>query len=151
MLDTARSVAPWASAADSRVGEQERRQRRHHDGRHHRRQPGDAQHALIARAGRQLAQQLVLERALGVDEREQAAAGVGQRDLARPAHHHRGGQPLLERGDPARQRGLADVQLAGGAGEAAGAHHGGEGGELILRERLHGGRLALPCVQCMSR
>jgi hypothetical protein len=99
-----------------RVGQEVRRHRRHDHVGHHRRQPtrcGSCRGARRAR--RQLGEELVLEGALGQDEAEQAAAGVGQRELARAAHDQRGGQVLLEAGDPPRQRRLGQVQLARGA------------------------------------
>ena len=86
-----------------RVGQQERRQRRHDHVGHHRRHAADPDRAaVLAVARRQLGEQLVFESALGLDEAEQPAAGLGQRELARPAHDQRGRQPLLEAGDPPR-------------------------------------------------
>jgi hypothetical protein len=99
---------------------------------------GDADVAAqLGRRRPQLAQQLVLEGALGVDEAEHPAAGVGEGGAGGAAHQQRDLELVLEVGDPARQRRLAEVELGGGGGEAAGPHHRGEGGELVLGERGH--------------
>jgi hypothetical protein len=76
-----------------------------------------------------------LERVLRLDEGEQRAARLGEARARAAAHEQHRLELLLEAGDPARQRGLAQVEEARRARERARARDRGEGVELVLVER----------------
>jgi hypothetical protein len=60
----------------------------------------------------------------------EAPAGLGEIQAPRGPTQQLHAQPLLERGDPAADGRLGDIQAFGGCREAAGLDHGNEGFEI---------------------
>ena len=69
----------------------------------------------------------------------QAAAGFRRFDAPGGAHEQAGLQLGLQLGDLLADHRLGDAQAIGGLGEGAGVDHGGEIGEAVEVDGVHGG------------
>lgn len=119
---------------------EQRRDRRQHARARDRRERGDSQRARELELGgpmprgRQVVEELGLERALHLAIAEQARARFGGAHARRAPHE----EPLFQLGlellDPLRESGLRDVEAGRRPGEAPGRRDSMEGVELMGRE-----------------